>query len=169
MHRAFLFDKDVTPFKASLLSSETRFERSVRYHDLQGISSMLCSILTRLTSWLTTSNFFNSEAFIRPVPCHKQTVNPSAWVSISCFHCIRATTGATTKEGFWRGSDKSKAIVWILCPYQLHLRGSPHDVADKLRLYTRLSHSHFVSQHSSFPRTFFLFPHPKQTLFLERQ
>lgn len=42
------------------------------------------------------------------------TVKPSAFFSISCFHCIRATTGATTKLGFFRGSDRRRAIVWIL-------------------------------------------------------
>lgn len=63
---------------------------------------------------LTTSYFLRSVTLIRPCPCHRHTVKPSAWVSISCFHCIRATTGATTKLGFCLGSDKSSAIVWIL-------------------------------------------------------
>lgn len=50
-----------------------------------------------------------------PSPPHTLlTVNPSACVSISCFHCISATTGATTRLGFRRGSDRSRAIVWML-------------------------------------------------------
>ena len=44
----------------------------------------------------------------------KLTVKPSAFFSISCFHCIKATTGATTRLGFFRGSDSNSAIVWIL-------------------------------------------------------
>ena len=99
---------------------------------------------------LTTSYFFNWAAFILPEPCQRHTAKPSACVSISCFHCMRATTGATTKDGFRRGSESNRAIVWILQDVSCQNGGDMFEQLSSLTFYPYPSHLP-ASHPSKFP------------------